>query len=82
MTVKNDPMAPEGGWQAFYHWTYWNHAAPRANLDFATDPYGTAPCRKARGVDAPVVQCFIDGLQHDAWSAQAKVVWGFFASLK
>ena len=81
-TVKNDPKAPEGGWQAFYHWAYWNHAAPRATYDFATEASTPVPCLKAKGVDAPVIPCFIDGLDHAAWSEEAKVVWGFFASLK
>ncbi|HEX7604588.1 MAG TPA: hypothetical protein VF316_23380 [Polyangiaceae bacterium] len=44
-------------------------------------PTTPSPCRQAKGVFAPVIQCFIDGLDHAAWSEEAKVVWTFFASL-
>lgn len=81
-TVANDSKKPEGGWQAYYHWAYWNHPAPRASYDFASDPVAPAPCRKAQGTDLPVIQCFIDGLDHAAWTGQAKAVWDFFASMK
>ncbi len=80
-TVPNDPTAPDGGWQSFEHWAYWNHPAPRGGLDYATDPVSPSPCEAARGLpaDHPVVRCFIDGLDHAIWPQAAATVWAFFS---
>jgi polyhydroxybutyrate depolymerase len=84
-TVPNDSSKdnPDGGWQSFRHWAYWNHALPRGAYDFATDPLSPGPCRAARDLPAghPVVACFIDGLGHEPWAQEASVVWSFFRSV-
>ncbi len=79
-TVPNDKLKPDGGWQSYFHWAYWNHASPRAGYDFASDPTMPSPCQAARGLpaDHPVIACFIDGLDHATWSQEAPTVWAFF----
>jgi len=81
MTVANDPKLPDGGWQSYQHWAYWNHPAPRAGFNFAADPTLPSPCFAAKGLpaDHPVIACFIDGLGHEPWSQQASTVWSFFS---
>lgn len=85
-TVPNDPSltVPNGGWQSYRHWSYWNHPAPRSGYDYASDPIAPSPCFAAKGMpaDHPVIGCFIDGLGHAKWSGEADAVWGFFAGLK
>lgn len=75
--------SPDGGWQTFRHWAYWNHPAPRGSYGFDTDPTTPEPCQLAREMPAghPVEACFIDGLGHEPWSEEASVVWNFFASI-
>jgi polyhydroxybutyrate depolymerase len=80
-TVPNDEFQPDGGWQAFEHWAYWNHATPRSTTDYQqTTAVSPSPCAQANLATVPVIRCFIDGLGHAPWTDEATTVMGFFAS--
>jgi polyhydroxybutyrate depolymerase len=80
-TVPNDETQPDGGWQAFEHWAYWDHPAPRNTTDYqTTTAVAPSPCASASGTSVPVIRCFIDGLGHAPWPSEASTVMSFFES--